>query len=97
MNEAADEMARRGSELVQERAGVDLATRVAVARRGTRRSAHLTHARLREVYTGGLRVEESEATREERVMLGRFRTGHHPALRRWQAMVDDSVPTDCRL
>ena len=30
-------------------------------------------------------------------MLVRFRTGHHPALRRWQAMVDDSVPTDCRL
>ena len=38
-NEAADEMARRGSELAQERVGVDLATRMAVARRGTRRSA----------------------------------------------------------
>ena len=96
-NEAADEMARRGSELAQERVGVDLATRMAVARRGTRMSAQLTHHRLKDFYAGGLRAEEDELTREERVMLVRFRTGHHPVLRRWQAMVDESVPTDCRL
>ena len=65
-NEAADEMARRGSELAQERVGVDLATRMAVARRGTRRSAQLTHHRLKEVYAGGLRAEEDELTREDR-------------------------------
>ena len=55
-----------GGELAQERVGVDLATRMAVARRGTRRSAQLTHHRLKEVYAGGLRAEEDELTREER-------------------------------
>ena len=89
-NEAADEMARRGSELAQERVGVDLATRMAVARRGTRRSAQLTHHRLKEVYAGGLRCGGGRAHEGREVMLVRFRTGHHPVLRRWQAMVDES-------
>ena len=44
-NETADEMARRGSELAQERVGVDLATRMAVARTGSRRSRRTTVSR----------------------------------------------------
>ena len=86
-NEEADRLAGLGCELEQTEAELDGATRGAVIRRGIK-GQDVRHERLREVYTGGVREdEESAMRREDRTDLTRFRTGHHPKLRRWQVMV----------
>ena len=66
---------------------VEAAARMALIRRGVRQEP-LRHERLREVYGGELREsEEASLPRQDRVNLPRFRTGHHPSLGRWRAMV----------
>ena len=56
------------------------------------------HPRLVQVYRGGINEGEEESlTRREKVDLSRIRTGHHPALRRWLAMVGREESPECRL
>ena len=96
-NEEADRLAGLGCELEQTGAELDGATRRAVIRRGIK-GQDVRHERLREVYTGRVREdEESAMRREDRTDLTRFRTGHHPKLRRWQVMVGREGSADCRL
>ena len=40
---------------------------------------------------------EEELTRQDRVDLARFRSGHHPALGRWMKMVGLLEDSTCRL
>ena len=96
-NEEADRLAGLGCELEQTEAELDGATRRAVIRRGIK-GQDVRHERLREVYTRGVREdEESAMRREDRTDLTRFRTGHHPKLRRWQVMVGREGNAECRL
>ena len=56
------------------------------------------HQRLEQVYRGSIRDREEEAlSRRDRVDITRFRTGHHPVLRRWLVMVGREECELCRL
>ena len=96
-NEEADRLAGDGGGMGQLEVPLEGATRRAFIRREAR-GEEVRHPRLVQVYRGGIRegVEES-LTRRERVDLSRFRTGHHPALRRWLAMVGREESPECRL
>jgi ribonuclease HI len=97
-NERADEMARRGGQMEQTEVRIDRPTRDACVRRLFDRG-RIQHDRIRQVYAGGVREEEEERelTREQQVNLGRFRSGHHPKVRRWMKMVGSTEEDRCRL
>ena len=94
-NERADEKAKEGSEMVQQGVQLDRSTRKAIIRRALERKYDAGKERL----IPGSRREEIEdgMSREERVHLTRFRSGHHPDLRRWQVMVGRVDDPACRL
>ena len=49
-------------------------------------------------YRGGIREDrEGVLSREERVNLSRFRSGHHTQLRRWLVMAKREEDDTCRL
>ena len=82
----------------QEEVALTGSTRLAVIWRGMREDDDVTHGHLREVYVSGIRGEEEAAlTRGDRVDLTRFRTGHHPDIRRWRGMVGREEEVSCRL
>ena len=96
-NEEADRLAEEGGRMDQAAVPVEAAARMALIRRGMRQEP-LRHERLREVYGGELREsEEASLPRQDRVNLTRFRTGHHPSLGRWRAMVGRTEDPTCRL
>ena len=96
-NEEADRLAAEGSTHQQEEIPINGSTRRALIRREVRGSP-VRHERLREVYTGELReAEEAQLPRADRVNLTRFRTGHHPSLGRWRAMLGRTEEPTCRL
>ena len=97
-NEEADRLAGQGCGMDQEEVALTGSTRLAVIRRGMREDDDVTHGHLREVYVSGIRSEEEAAlTRGDRVDLTRFRTGHHPDIRRWRGMVGREEEVSCRL
>lgn len=98
-NEEADRMAEEGRGREQVGTTVDDSTREACIRRSLLGAPPLQHERVRTVYgDGGVREgREERLTRAERVDLSRFRSGHHPKLRRWQHMVGKSESDLCRL
>ena len=96
-NEEADRLAGEGSGMEQGEVPLEGATRRALIRRRIR-AGEVRHQRLEQVYRGSIREAEEEAlSRRDRVDLTRFRTGHHPALRRWLVMVGREECELCRL
>ncbi|CAI9727738.1 p53-induced protein with a death [Octopus vulgaris] len=96
-NELADMQAKRGSVLPQPDATIDTAIRQAVIRR-TFQPTPIQHPRLKEVFTKKP-DERTEAalSKVDFTDMIRFRSGHHPALRRWQKMAECSDTDQCRL
>ena len=84
-NEEAYRLAGLGSEMDQAGAPVTGAARRAQLRRQIAAEDPVLLERLREVNRGNIREsKEGQLTREARVNLTRFRTGHHPSLGRWR-------------
>ena len=85
-NEEVGRLAGEGGRLDQSTVPVDGASRREKMRREMV-CEPMGHRRLRDVYSRELReVEEAFLSRQDRVNLTRFRTGHHPSLGRWRAI-----------
>ena len=94
-NEEADRLEAEGGGM--EHVPLESATRQALIRREIA-GEEVGHPRLRQVYRREIREKEEETlSRRDRVDLTRFRTGHHPALRRWLVLVGREESPDCRL
>ena len=97
-NERADEMAKRGGEANQPEVPLDGSVRMAYIRRSLGGHGEVQHERTRETYRSGVKEDkEGVLSREERVNLSRFRSGHHTQLRRWLVMVKREEDDTCRL
>jgi ribonuclease HI len=96
-NEEADQEAREGAGAIQTETVSDASTREALIRKAVR-PPPIVHDRTRATYGVGTRErKELDMSREQAVDLARFRSGHHTATRRWQAMVGLVESAACRL
>ena len=77
---------------------MDGRVRMAYIRRSLGGRGEPQHEKTRETYRGGVKEDKEEVlSREERVNLSRFRSGHHTQLRRWLVMVKREEDDTCRL
>ena len=97
-NELADSEAKRGSTLPQpaER-HLDQKTRKAVIHREDR-PLPSSHHRFMDLYTTNTnQIKENTLNKAELTDLVRFRSGHHPSLRRWLHLTGKAGSDLCRL
>ena len=97
-NELADSEAKRGSTLPQpaER-NLDSKTRKAVIHREDRPLSS-SHHRFLDLYTTNTNlIKENTLNKAELTDLVRFRSGHHPSLRRWLHLTGKADSDLCRL
>ena len=96
-NDLADEQAKLGSALPQPTAPLDPQTRLAIIRRSCKPPPSI-HPRLISLTSSRSNPEEeSQLSKKDLVDLIRFRSGHHPSLRRWQHLTGKSEDDRCRL
>ena len=97
-NELADERAKEGTTLQQAEVPLDQSTKKAVIREEVgRRYAERTR-NVDERLPDKIRDdEEGRMSREDRVDLVRFRSGHHPRLKSGRSMIGLEVDPSCRL
>ncbi|XP_077455370.1 uncharacterized protein LOC144073431 [Stigmatopora argus] len=94
-NDLADALAKLGSLDDQTNTPPDAATRRAIIQREYR--PRLSHPRLLQTYTTKVTEEQLALSKGDRTDLIRFRSGHHPLLRRWLHLVGKSDSDRCRL
>ena len=96
-NELADEEAKKGSDMNQKEAKIDKETRKCMIRR-TITNTEISHEYTRKAYgTTRNMMEEDSMERTRMIQLRRFRSGHHPLLRKYQVMIGAETETKCRL
>ena len=97
-NELADELAKKASTVLPQDAPLDDVALSHLLRRACA-PPPISHPRLAAQYARRpvLKKEDLELTQQESVDLVRFRSGHHPALRRWQHLTGMVDSPACRL
>ena len=93
-NDLADAQAKLGSTQPQADVRLDVASRRAIIRQESKPPAP-SHPRV-VLLQYPVHGSESVLTKIERVNLARFRSGHHPSLRRWQHLVGSVDSAACR-
>jgi hypothetical protein len=96
-NERADELAKAGSSEPQQDVLLDHAAELHLLRRSCC-PPPIAHPRLASLYEKhpDLRREDASLSQKDSVDLVRFRSGHHPALRRWQHLTGAVDSPACR-
>ncbi len=96
-NELANDEAKSGSPEHQPLVALDPATRRAWIRRTCTSTFNTTPLHAATYTRSPLQQEDALLTKSETTDLRRFRSGHHPALRRWKNLISRSEETTCRL
>ena len=95
-NDLADAQAKLGSTLPQVTAPMDVSTRRAVIRNEAEPEPP-SHPRVASLFQNyNYRWTERDLHKADRIELARFRSGHHPKLRRWQHLVGIAESPECR-
>ena len=96
-NEEVDRLAGEGGRLDLEAVPVEAAARRALIGRSMGQEL-LKHERLSREYKGVMREnDEASLPSQNHVNFTRFRTGHHPSIGRWRALVGRTEDPTCRL
>ena len=96
-NELADGEAKLGSAEHQPLVALDPATRRALIRRACTSKLKTTPLHTATYTRIPLQQEDALLSKSQTTDLRRFRSGHHPALRRWKNLINRSEETRCRL
>ncbi len=96
-NELADEEAKSGSAEHQPLVALDPATHRALIRRTCTSTFNTTPLHAATYTRSSLQQEDVLLSKFKTDELRRFRSGHHPALRRWKNLISRSEDTMCRL
>ncbi len=97
VNELADEEAKSGSAEHQPLVALDPATRRALIKRTCTSTFNTTPLHAATYTRNPLQQEDTLLSKSETTDPRRFRSGHHPALRRWKNLISRSEETMCRL
>ena len=96
-NELADEEAKLGSAEDQPPVQLDNATRRAIIRRACSSTFVSTPLHTATYPIVPAHREDTQLSKRDMTHLRRFRSGHHPALRRWQQLINRSEEATCRI